>query len=199
VAAADPALRRSPRVLLDERFADNRRGWPDDPGATAWLQDGGYRLFAREPGKFVAVGVPSVQRVRDASMTATFRKAGGPPGGGYGFVVRDQADGVRDGINQRGRYYVLEVGDRGEVGLWRRDEDRWIDLLPWTPSPAVRQGNAVNEIAVRLTEDRLVFLVNGVEVADHAGLTFPEGTFGIFVGGDNNEVVLEKLLVEGID
>jgi hypothetical protein len=199
VAAAEPALRRSPRVLLDERFADNRRGWPDDPRATAWLENGRYRMFAREPGRFVAVGVPSVQRVRDASVTATFRKVGGPPGGGYGFVVRDQADGGRDGTDQRGRYYVFEVGDRGEVGLWRRDDDRWIDLLPWTASQAVRPGNAANEVAARVTDDRLVVLVNGIEVVNHVGLTFPEGTFGVFVGGDNNEVVVEALLIEGAE
>jgi hypothetical protein len=195
-ATPSPTIRRAPRILLDERFTDNRRGWPDDPNSTAWLAEGGYRLFAREPSKFVAVGAPGAQRIRDVSLTAAFRKVGGPPGGGYGLVVRDQGNGVRDGLNQQGRYYVLEVGDRGEFGIWRRDGDRWIDLVPWTPSPAVRQASAPNEIAIRVTGERFVFLVNGVEVANRVDAALGEGTVGIFVGGDGNQVVLERLLVE---
>ena len=145
------------------------------------------------------MAAPAVQRVRDASLSATFRKVGGPPGGGYGFVVRDQGDGARDGINQDGHYYVLEVGDRGELGMWRRDGDRWIDLLPWTPSDAVKQGEATNEISVQVAGDRFIFRVNGVEVLNRVDGAPTEGTVGVFVGGDGNEVVLERLLIETYD
>ncbi|MDP8924842.1 MAG: DUF1080 domain-containing protein [Chloroflexota bacterium] len=186
-------------MLLDERFTDNQRGWPSDQQSTAWLADGGYRLFARQPGKFVAVGAPIAGRLRDVVMTATFRKVGGPPGGGYGLIIRDQGDGPRDGVAQGGRYYVLEAGDRGEVGIWRRDGDRWIDILPWTPSSAVRPGDAPNELTVRVVGDRLRFLVNGVEVADQVDATLGEGSVGVFVGGDSNEVLLERLLVESAE
>ena len=39
-----------------------------------------------------------------------------------------------------------EVGDKGEVGIWRREGDRWIDLLPWTRSDAVKPGNSTNDV-----------------------------------------------------
>lgn len=69
------------RTVLDERFEDNRRGWPDDAESTARLAEDGYHLFAREPGQFVAVGVPLAGEFRNVVVTATFRKVGGPPGG----------------------------------------------------------------------------------------------------------------------
>jgi hypothetical protein len=187
------------QVILDERFANNQRGWPNDPTSSAWLTESGYRMFARTPGKFVAVSAPGVGPLRDVTLTGTFRKVGGPAGGGYGFVVRDQADGARDGINQSGHYYVVEAGDRGEMGVWRREGDRWIDLVPWKPSPAVRAGDASNELTARMTGDQLVFLVNGIEVARETDTMFANGTVGVFVGGDGNDVLLQSLRIESTD
>jgi hypothetical protein len=191
-----PSVAASPRTILTEDFADNSRGWPDDPQATAWVADGGYHLSARHPDRFVAIGAPLTESLRDVIMTATFRKVGGPPGGGYGLIVRDQGPGPRDGITQGGRYYVLEAGDRGELGIWRRDGDRWIELLPWTASAAVRPGDVANELTVQAIGPRLSFVVNGADVASLEDPTLEDGSVGIFVGGDLNEVVLERLIVQ---
>jgi hypothetical protein len=167
--------------------------------STAWFADDGYHLFSREPGRFVAIGVPGVSSLRDVVMTAVFHKAGGPPGGGYGLIVRDQQDGTRDGISQEGHYYVLEAGDRGEVGIWRHDGDHWTDLLPWTPSALVKPGSSPNEVTAQVIGQRLRFLVNGVEAASYDDGTLAGGSIGIFVGGDGNLAVLERLRVETLD
>jgi len=180
-------------TILDEHFATNERRWPDDPQSTAWLADGVYRLFARRPGDFVAIGVPGIWPLRDVAASATFRKVGGPPGGGYGLIVRDQGPGPRDGVNQGGRFYVLEVGDRGEFGIWRREIDRWIDIVPWTHSEAVHPGHEANELEVLALGSRLSLAVNGTRVALREDPALDVGTVGIFVGGDLNEVALERL------
>jgi hypothetical protein len=184
------------RTVLEEDFTTNQRQWPDNPQATAWITDGAYHLFARQPGQFVAIGAPMTESLRDVVVTASFRKVRGPPGGGYGVIVRDQGPGPRDGLNQEGRYYVLEVGDRGEVGIWRREEDHWVDLLPWTPSEAVRPGDAANELQVQAMGSQLVFRVNGTEVAKVEDSVLPEGGVGVFVGGDFNEVLLDRFIVQ---
>jgi hypothetical protein len=183
-------------AVFDEGFADNRAGWPDDPQSTAWLAEGAYRLFARQPGQFVAVPAPLTESFRDVVVTGTFRKAGGPPGGGYGILVRDQRPREGSTVSQRGRFYVLEVGDRGEVGIWRREEDRWVDLHPWTRSEAVRPGSASNEVSVRAIGPRLALRVNGIEVAAIEDTALDAGAVGVFVGGDLNEVVLQRLVIE---
>jgi hypothetical protein len=192
-AAPAPA---STRTLLDESFDDNSRKWPNNPQGIAWVSGGTLRLEPRRASQFVALGVPPVGEIlQDVTISGTFRKIGGPPGCGYGFIVRDQGPGPRDGVNQAGRYYVLEVGDNGEVGIWRREGDRWVDLLPWQRAEAVHPGNVTNDVTVRASGDRLSLSVNGTEVAVRNDANLTVGNVGIFVGGDGNQVALEQLTV----
>src|SRR5205807_128416 len=128
----------------------------------------------------------------DVIVTAQFRKLGGPPGGGYGIIFRDQAPETRDGDNQRGSYYVAELDDRGQVGLWQRDLDRWVDLVPWTQMDAVRPGTLPNELRLRAVGERVTLTVNGVEVVSWVGATLSAGGIGVFAGGDLNQVALER-------
>jgi hypothetical protein len=111
------------------------------------------------------------------------------------LIVRDQYAGTRDGQSQAGRFYVFEIGDRGELGVWLRDGDRWVDLLPWTTSDAVRPGADRNELTVSAIGDRLSFMVNGIPVASQRDAMLQRGSLGIFTGGDGNQVVLERLTV----
>jgi hypothetical protein len=196
--SAPTPVQPPPRVLLDERFVDNRRGWPDNSGATAWLTGEGYRLAARWPGQFVAVGARLANPVWDVTVTVSFRKVGGPPGGGYGVILGDQGPGPRDGLYQGGRYYVLEVGDRAELGIWRYDNDHWVDLIPWVKSSRVHPGSEPNEVQARVDGTRLVLVVNGTQVAsiEDGGMVLPVGDVGVFVGGDGNDVLLEHLVVQ---
>jgi hypothetical protein len=186
-------------VVFADEFSRPLPNWPNDPQGTAWFGGGAFHIFARQSTRFVAVGVPLPQpAVSSAVLSGEFRKVGGPPGGGYGLIVRDQSSAVeRDGTNQGGRYMVLEVGDRGDVGVWQRTETRWIDVLPWTPSGAVHTDREPNTLAVTTRGNALRFEVNSQPVAD---LTYdgvpPSGSVGIFVGGDQNEVVLNWLRIE---
>lgn len=180
------------RTLLDEHF---ERAWPNDPRGTAWFTGGAYSLLAREPGQFVAIRAPIADVPPDVAVTGTLHKLGGPPGGGYGLIVRDQAQGRGDGVDQNGQYLVAAVGDRGEVGIWQRADSHWIDLLPWTSSAFVHPGTATNILKVQVTGNRLRFDVNGAHVAD-VEVGFPTGSVGLFVGGDLNAVQLDRLLVE---
>jgi hypothetical protein len=187
------------RVLFAERFVEPLPGWPHEPNGSAWFADGTYQMAAREPGRFVAVSVPLAALVSDVNVSARFRKTGGPAGGGYGLVVRNQAAAPLDGETQLGRYIVFEVGDMGDIGIWQRDEARWIDVLPWTHADAVRAGVEPNELVVSTQGNRLRFIVNGVEVASMTRADLPpEGGVGVFVGGDMNEVNLEWLIVEAM-
>ncbi len=187
------------RTLLVARFADRPQGWPNTPGGKAWFANGNYELMARDPGSFVAIEAPLDRTAGDVVLSGRFRKHGGPPGGGYGFIVRNQGSRL-DGENQQGQYVVLEVGDRGDVGIWQRDEARWVDIMPWTHSDAVKQGTEPNDLLVATDGLRLRFMVNGTEVANIIHNALPAaGGVGVFVGGDLNEVSLESLNVEGAD
>lgn len=192
------AARYGPGVLFAERFATPLLDWPNDSRATAWFEAGAYHLYARDPGRFVAVGVPIAGPMGDGAISAQFHKVSGPAGGGYGFIVRDQGRSTAlDSRSQSGRYLVLEVGDRGEVGVWLRDQTQWIDVISWHHHDAVRPDNEQNLLVVYTRGPALRFEVNGDVVADLAFDGLPtRGGVGVFVGGDLNEVALEWLRVE---
>ncbi|HEY3062097.1 MAG TPA: DUF4388 domain-containing protein [Chloroflexota bacterium] len=186
----------TPRTLLDETFDDNARNWPNNQQGTAWITGGSYRISPRQAGQFVAIGVPAIGEIlQDVVVTASFRKVGGPAGGGYGIIVRDQGPAPRDGTNQQGRYYVLEVGDKGEVGIWRREGSNWVDLVPWQRASAVKPGSATNELTVKANGARLSLSVNGEEVAAREDGSLAVGNVGVFVGGDGNQVALDQLSI----
>jgi hypothetical protein len=180
-------------VVLDEQFEAASDGWPNDPDGVAWY-DGLYHLASRQDGHFVGLSAPLIGAVDDAIVSATFHKVGGPPGGGYGVIVRDQMSESRDGVEQGGRFIAAEIGDTGMVGIWRREEDHWVDLVPWTLSPAVHPGDASNQLTVQTHGDSITLLANGTRVAQTA-MGLPQGGVGVFVGGDGNEVVLDHLVV----
>jgi hypothetical protein len=146
--------------------------------------------------QFVAVRAPVSGSFRDIRVTGTFRKVGGPPGGGYGLILRDQSPAPLDGITQMGRYYVFEVGDRDGVGIWRREGDRWIDILPWTPSTAVNGQGGTNVLVAEARGARLDFFVNDKLVASGEDAALAEGEVGVFTGGDGNDVLLTRFAVQ---
>jgi hypothetical protein len=184
-------------TVLDEGFDEAEpRGWPHRPDSMAWQADGAYHLFARSPGHFVAVGAPIAGSLRDAVVRGTFHKVGGPDGGGYGLILRDQQTATRNGLTQAGHFLVLEVGDRGEFGIWRRNGDHWVELVPWTRSNAVHMGSAQNQLEARAHGPQITFIVNGVRVAEVTDSSPAAGGVGVFAGGDRNQVVLEAFSVE---
>lgn len=191
-----PPPRPRLRILVDERFTDPASGWPHDPDGPAWYADGVYRLAVRQAERFVTVSAPLDERLRDVAVTIVARKAGGPSWGGYGVIVRDQAPERRDGRQQDGRYLLFQLSDRGEAGVWRREDGQWVELMPWTPSNAVRTGNLPNELTVRAVGPQLIFTVNGVTVATLTDPAPAEGATGIFAGGALNEVVVERFLLQ---
>jgi hypothetical protein len=183
------------RTVVDEQFASNVRNWPNNPDSTAWIADRTYQLFARRPGQFIAIGAPLAERFKDVVVTGRFRKAGGPSGGAYGLIVRDQGPGPRDGLNQSGTYYVLGVSGQG-VAIRRREGDRWVDVAPWTPSSAVSPNGGTNYLTAFAMGQQLDLMVNGTVVASAVDNTASEGAVGIFMSGDLNEVALEQFIVE---
>jgi hypothetical protein len=184
-----------PRFRFDDDFASNTTGWPDAPDGNAGYADSGYRMRALEPGKFVAVDAPSADAFHDGVISARFHKVGGPSGGGYGLIVADQGPDVHDGTFQGGRFIVAEASDVGTFGIWQREQDHWIDLVPWTPTGTVQAGNDANELSLRAEGRRLTFSINGTDVGD-VDTNLPAGRVGVFVGGDGNEVALEHFAVE---
>jgi hypothetical protein len=183
-------------TVFDERFTTNAANWPSSPQGAASVTNGSYVLTPNVAGQFVAVDAPLASPPSDVVVNATFQKLAGPPGGSYGIVVRDQASTPNDGSAQNGQYYVLELDDKGDVSMWRRDSDHWTDLLPWQHSDAVKPGIASNDVTVRAIGNTLSLSVNGTEVATRTDTGFTGGRAGLFVGGDGNQVAVSHFSIQ---
>jgi hypothetical protein len=198
-APARPTAQPTPSArapLFDEQFASNNANWPDDPRGVAMITNGAYRLSTRQAGQFVAVSAPVANVPSDVVVSAIFKKLAGPAGGGYGIIVRDQQQTMRDGTGQGGQFYVLEAGDKGEIGIWRRETDHWVDLLPWQHSDAVNTGTGTNELSVKVVGNTLTLSVNGNDVSTRTDDALKGGQVGLFVGGDGNQVAVSRFTLQ---
>jgi hypothetical protein len=183
----------APAPLVDETFAANAAGWPDATTSSAFWDSSGYHLVPRIAGQHVAITAPTAPQLADGAVSGLFRKLAGPAGGGYGLILRAQTP--LDGSTQGGRYYVFEVGDKGEVGAWRREQTQWVDLQAWQSSEAVHPGIAENRLEVRAAGSQFTFSVNDTPVAQVTDASLPSGAVGVFAGGDGNQVQVERFTV----
>jgi hypothetical protein len=136
--------------------------------------------------------------LRDVLVGATFCKLGGPAGGVYGLLLRDLGPGPRDGRNQAGRYYLAQVDDRGAVSIWRRHQEGWVELAPWTPTAALRPAPASNDLTFEIVGGRLTFVVNGIAVVSAHDVELDHGGVGLFVAGNGNDVLVERFVVHAL-
>jgi hypothetical protein len=187
------------RLVLEADFSSLQPGWPNDPSGTAWFAADGYHLFARQPGQFVSVAAPLREGLRNVRVEATFKKLGGPPGGSYGLILRDDGPGALDGKNQGGRYYVVCAADNSQVGAWRREHDHWDDLLAWTRSAAVQPDGQTNRLSAQAVGEHLTFAVNGMQVLDVTDAELRQGGVGIFAGGDLNAALVQNFAAYALE
>ena len=125
----------------------------------------------------------------------TFRKLGGPSGGVYGLVLRQRG---LHGERTSGRYYVAQVDDRGLVGIWRREQDTWLELVAWAHCTAVRPADAANDLSFEVVGGRLTFIVNGQPAASTHDAVLDHGGVGLFVGGEGNDVLVERFIIHAL-
>jgi hypothetical protein len=182
--------------VLDARFDSGAGNWPSNPESTAWAADGAYRVLVREPGRFVAIGAPLDTPLHNVVVSATFRKNGGPPGGNYGLIVRDRGPGPRDGINQAGTFYALVINDQGQYGVARRENDHWVEVVPWTQSDAIDPRQPSHELVALAIGSRLGLTVDNRLVANVEVQAVEAGAVGIYVGGDSTDVSIDDFRIE---
>jgi hypothetical protein len=186
------------RYLLDENFAAIPASWLNQTEGPTWRPDAGYLVTTPAGRQYVTVAAPLAQPLGDVAVTALFQKTSGPPGSGYGLMVRTQDIRSSGAHVEPRRFLLFEVNDAGRFGVWRRDGDSWIDVQPWQSSSAVKSGGAPNELSVAAAGERLVFTVNGVRVTEITDSALFRGGVGILVGGEGNVVRLARFAVEAL-
>jgi hypothetical protein len=82
-------------------------------------------------------------------------------------------------------YALLTVPATGQFALSNFDGYRWIHMVPFRSSEAVRRGNASNHLELTCVGSTIVARINGTEVASATDRTYDSGYVAVVVGRDN--------------
>jgi len=184
----------APAVLLEEDFSDPNSGWDAGKDADAeWAyRDGEYRIMVH--GTDLAVWSNTRERHDWANlvMIVEARRVEGPLDNQYGVIAR-----YRD----RGNFYVFAISSDGMYAVQMLRDDEWVDLVTWTASDVVRQGEATNLLRVECRGTRMRFFVNDEMLAEVEDDTFSSGDVGLLAGTfaeGGVEVHFDNLLVRAL-
>lgn len=194
----------SDRILFQESFDDNRRGWTvkaetdEYSSDEASLVDGQYRrsLTAKRDVLWQE-SVPAV-RVADfyVSLTATLRATTAAPGdANVSLIFRKDRDG---------NFYRVRFDNDGRYIVALKHAGAWHILQDWRSSDAFRLEPAVtNKFAVLAQDDTLTVYANDQELTTFRDDTLPNaGRIDIGLGldkaGDSLTVDFDDILIAAV-
>lgn len=143
-----------------------------DAAAQVSVQDGVLRVFVAVPNQ-LAWAVAG-RDLRDFHLAVEATQVAGPDDNEYGVLVR-----LQDANN----FYRFSISGDGYVLVDKFVAGRAEPLgANWTPSEAIRQGQATNVLEVVCRGAEMIFLVNGSEVTRVQDTTFTHGDIGLYAG-----------------
>jgi hypothetical protein len=116
------------------------------------------------------------------------------PEGSYGLIIYRRVPG--DGSSSIDFLYALEVNNRGEVAVWRREVGGEVYVWLSPEDERVDMRGPDNELSVQAIDHDLVFSINGMEVASQSDGPDETGNIGILVGGDTDRILAERFTVQ---
>ncbi|MBN1953446.1 MAG: hypothetical protein JW900_00210 [Anaerolineae bacterium] len=160
-------------VSWNEDFA-SPGAWQVESDATAQVgvQDGVLRVYVIVPNQLA--WATASQDLRDFHLTVEATQVAGPDDNEYGVLLR-----MEDSDN----FYRFSISGDGYF-LVSKFVDGTPELLGgnWTPTEAIRQGQATNVIEVTAQGSALILVVNGQELARVEDRQFSHGNVGLYAG-----------------
>jgi hypothetical protein len=169
-------------VVLTDSFdnpaAGRLSGQSNDPAVEQGYVGGEYQVRLSSSAKsFRAIGANSVFTNLQVAVDA--RLAEGTEARWVGVACRLSP---KDGTAQF--YALLAVPATGQFALSNFDGYRWVHLVPFQPSAAVRRGNASNHLELACVGPTITARINGTEVASAVDHTYDSGYVAVVVGRD---------------
>lgn len=173
---------------LRSTFDSGSTPWPAGEAGirTAYLEAGEYRLLARGGLALVTVDGPALG---DTTISAKVRLI--TPGSVGGLVFRHS-----DADN----FYYLLISQDGLYTFGMRWNGRGEMLVPWTASPALRQGALTNTLRVEFEGIQMRAYANGQELTRIDEGALPPGTIGLVgqtTAGRQADVAFDDILAYG--
>lgn len=157
-----------------EELFDAAGSWrlSSDAAAAVTIADGQLHVQVHQPQQlaWAAAG----RSFGDFRLTVEATQQAGPANNEYGVLVRMDDDQ---------RFYAFSISGDGYARVALYDNGNWTLLgSDWTPSPAIRQGEATNTLTVETQGQQFTFQVNGETVAQVEDATLSRGEIGLYAG-----------------
>ena len=160
-------------VVYRDDFRDQASGWDDsfDPQSMRQYGADKYRLEIRSPN-MSAWGLAN-RNISDFVLEVTARQEDGPADSSYGLVFRYQ---------DKQNFYRFDITGDGFFLLSKYVGGRWLTLVDWRASPAIRPAGQDNFLRVSCLGENLAVFVNGSLLANIQDDSFRQGDIGFFAG-----------------
>jgi uncharacterized protein len=187
------------RPVLDQDYLTGAGGLIERPNGRAWPEADGYHLRATSAATPFTLNVSPSQPLQDVRATIAVRQVREQASGIYGLVVRRQLAAVGSTTAENERLLLFGMDEQANVIVRERAGPTWFDLLGPSPSAAVRQEDAVNDLTVQAIGPDILFEVNGIQVAHLWDSDPQEGGIEVMVLGAQMEIEIDRLQLQAPD
>jgi hypothetical protein len=106
----------------------------------------------------------------DFMMEAKATLEAGPNDSDYGVILR---------LIDKDNCYRFKVSGTGSYRFDKLKDGKWINIIPWARSNAIKTGKATNLIKVECIGDKFRFYANGVKLRDCSDNSYASGNVGL--------------------
>jgi hypothetical protein len=176
---------RSEAVLMEDDFGSPRNNWLSEVAEQAdkGYEDGEFRFTVYQP-EFSSWSYPDPPRdFADFALEVDARRVSGPPDNEFGVLVRYQPE--------TDEFYLFAISSDGFYSVQKYQAGEWQQLVKWTESTAIQQGEAVNRLRVTAQGDKMRLFVNGEPLGQVEDASFRSGSVGLIAStGDKGGVAV---------
>lgn len=173
-----PAPPSNMYVIFSDSFDSNMQDWPTGTSDGELgthersLSNGKYLWEALAKQGLAMKAFPKVaDPVTDFYLTVDALLDSGPTDSEYGVVFR---------LDDNNNYYSFQANDDQKFSFWLRYNGKWIKLLDWKKTSAIRPGE-VNRIGVLAEGSRFSFFINDQFVGEAEDDRLAVGRVGFYV------------------
>lgn len=173
---------------FSDDFSSASSGWEigDYNNGSVGYANGEYFVTATAQGIFM--WGQAMRSFGDVDISVSARQVSAPSNDntGYGVMCRVTYDPQNDLLYG----YSLRISGDGFFAIHKFTGSDIVDLVPWTTTPAIVQGNSSNQVRVICNGSYLALYVNGTLVAEANDNEFASGDIG-FSGTSYEEASAE--------
>jgi hypothetical protein len=159
--------------LYTENFSDPTSGWDewDRASSRGGYEANKYFIEVLNPDQFSWGN--GYQNFDDFVLEVDASKVAGPDDGGFGIILR---------YVDMDNFYYFAVSNDGQYRFSYYLNNERTDIISWTASDAIKQGNALNKLSVACKGNHFILSINGTVVEDFTDDTFSSGDIGLLAG-----------------